>query len=102
MSHPASWTLQDAKAQFSHVVAAAVRGQAQRVTKHGKEAVVIISATEFAALKSGRVTAPASFIDHLLAMPKLSAAKAGVAKTRGGPRQATPRARITLRELDLT
>ena len=102
MNHSASWTLQDAKAQFSHVVAAAVRGQAQRVTKHGKEAVVIISATEFAALKSGRVTAPASFIDHLLAMPKPAAAKAGVAKTRGDPRQVTPRARITLRELDLT
>lgn len=102
MTHSASWTLQDAKAQFSHVVAAAVRGQVQRVTKHGKEAVVVISATEFAALKSGRVTAPASFIDHLLAMPKLAAPKIRVAKDGIGQRVAAPRARITLRELDLT
>ncbi len=102
MNHTASWTLQDAKAQFSQVVAAAVRGQAQRVTKHGKEAVVIISATEFAALKNGRVTAPASFIDHLLAMPKQTAPKGGAAKGSGGQRGASARARIALRELDLT
>jgi antitoxin Phd len=100
-NHAALWTLQDAKAQFSQVVAAAVRGQAQRVTKHGKEAVVIISATEFAALKSGRTTAPASFVDHLLAMPK-HAPDAQVAKTRQNLRQVAPRAQITLRELDLT
>ena len=102
MTHSTSWTLQDAKAQFSHVVAAAVRGQAQRVTKHGKEAVVIISATEFAALKCGRVTAPTSFIDHLLAMPKQAAPKAVIAKAGRNPRQIAPRARIALRELDLT
>lgn len=102
MTHSTSWTLQDAKAQFSHVVAAAVRGQAQRVTKHGKEAVVIISAAEFAALKSGRVTAPVSFIDHLLAMPRKAVPKADVAKASGGERGAAPRARIALRELDLT
>ena len=107
MTHSPSWTLQDAKAQFSQVVAAAVRGQVQHVTKHGKEAVVILSANEFAALKSGRVTAPASFIDHLLAIPKQAVhkqalAKAGAAKGSGGQRDAAPRARITLREIDLT
>jgi antitoxin Phd len=107
VTHSASWTLQDAKAQFSQVVAAAVRGQVQHVTKHGKEAVVILSANEFAALKSGRVTAPVSFIGHLLAMPKQAVAKqvvakVGTAKGRGGQRGAAPRARITLREVDLT
>lgn len=102
MTHSASWTLQDAKSQFSHVVAAAVRGQVQRVTKHGKEAVVVISATEFAALKSGRMTVPASFIDHLLAMPKRAAPKTGTAQASGGRRGVAARARITLRELDLT
>lgn len=102
MTHYTSWTLQDAKAQFSHVVAAAVRGQAQRVTKHGKEAVVIISATEFAALKSGRMTTPVSFIDHLLAMPKPAVQKPEAAKTTSRQPDAAPRARIALRELDLT
>ena len=101
MSHSASWTLQDAKARFSQVVAAAVRGQVQRVTKHGKEAVVVISATEFEALRSGRVTAPASFIDHLLAMPRQTASKTGTAKGDSAGRGAPTRARMVLRELDL-
>lgn len=101
MHHSASWTLQDAKAQFSQVVAAAVRGQVQRVTKHGKEAVVVVSATEFAALKSGRVNAPASFIDHLLAMPKQSTAKTGAVKGDSARRALPTRARIAMRELDL-
>ena len=101
MTRSASWTLQDAKAQFSRVVAAAVRGQAQRVTKHGREAVVVISATEFAALKSGRVTAPASFVDHLLAMPKQAASKTTAAKGGATRRDAGTGARIALRELDL-
>ena len=101
MTHSASWTLQDAKARFSQVVAAAVRGQAQRVTKHGKEAVVIISATEFAALKSGRVSAPASFIDHLLAMPKQATSKTAAAKGGASRSGVATGARIVLRELDL-
>lgn len=101
MTDSASWTLQDAKAQFSRVVAAAVRGQAQRVTKHGKEAVVVISATEFAALKSGRVTAPASFVDHLLGMPRQAAAATAATNGRATRRGAATRARIVLRELDL-
>ena len=101
MTRSASWTLQDAKAQFSRVVAAAVRGQAQRVTKHGREAVVVISATEFAALKSGRVSAPASFIDHLLAMPKQPTSKTAAAKGSGSRSGVATGARIVLRELDL-
>ena len=101
MTHSASWTLQDAKAQFSRVVAAAMRGQAQRVTKHSKEAVVVISAAEFAALKSGRVTTPASFVDHLLAMPKQAAPKTTAAKGGVIGRGAGAGARIVLRELDL-
>jgi antitoxin Phd len=101
MTHSVSWTLQDAKARFSQVVAAAVRGQVQRVTKHGKEAVVVVSAAEYAAWKSGRVTAPTSFVDHLLAMPRPAASKAGAAKGARTRRGAPARARIVLRKLDL-
>lgn len=102
MTDSASWTLQDAKAQFSRVVAAAVRGQVQRVTKHGKEAVVVISANEFAALKSGRVSAPASFVDHLLGMPKQAASTIVATNGRATRPGAATRARIVLREVDLT
>ena len=101
MPHSVSWTLQDAKAQFSRVVTAAVRGQAQHVTKHGKEAVVIVSAAEFAALKSGRVTTPTSFVDHLLSMPRQAASIKAVTKAGTTRRGARTRARVVLRDLDL-
>ena len=41
------WRLQDAKARFSEVVPEAQRRGPQRVTLHGKDAVVIVGADEF-------------------------------------------------------
>jgi prevent-host-death family protein len=41
------WRLQDAKARFSEVVREAQQRGPQRVTLHGKDAVVIIGAAEF-------------------------------------------------------
>lgn len=67
------WRLQDAKAQFSAVVDCALRGVPQHVTRRGKEAVVIVSAQDFAALQhqsSQAANRPASLIEHLLAIPK--------------------------------
>ena len=70
---PAAWRLQDAKAQFSALVDNAMRGVPQHVTHRGKRAVVVLSEQEFEALQrsaDGRADAPASFIEHLLVMPK--------------------------------
>ena len=39
-----SWTLTDAKAQCSDVVQRALDGEPQRITRHGTEAVVVVSA----------------------------------------------------------
>jgi prevent-host-death family protein len=41
------WRLQDAKARFSEVVREAQQRGPQRVTLHGKDAVVIVGAEEF-------------------------------------------------------
>src|SRR6267142_4581173 len=41
------WRLQDAKARFSEVVREAQQRGPQRVTLHGKDAVVIVGAAEF-------------------------------------------------------
>src|SRR3954453_12200017 len=41
------WRLQDAKARFSEVVGEAQQRGPQRVTLHGKDAVVIVGAEEF-------------------------------------------------------
>jgi|SRR3954453_18835431 prevent-host-death family protein len=51
------WRLQDAKARFSEVVREAQQRGPQRVTLHGKDAVVVVGADEFDRLQrpvSGR------------------------------------------------
>lgn len=64
------WRLQDAKTQFSQVVEAALRGEPQHITRHGRQAVVVLSEQAFEALQhSARVAAP-GFVAHLSAMPK--------------------------------
>src|SRR4051812_38816 len=52
-SVPKAWQLQDAKARFSEVFRLARENGPQRVTKHGREAVVVVSAEDFARLASG-------------------------------------------------
>lgn len=44
------WQLQDAKARFSELFRLAYERGPQRVTKHGREAVVVLSEEEFARL----------------------------------------------------
>jgi antitoxin Phd len=44
---PNVWTLQDAKNRFSEVVRAAIESGPQTVTRHGREAVVVVDAREF-------------------------------------------------------
>src|SRR3954463_7942097 len=56
-SHTGRWRLQDAKARFSEVVREAQQRGPQRVTLHGKDAVVVVGADEFDRLQrpvSGR------------------------------------------------
>lgn len=61
------WKLQDAKAKFSKVVENALNLGPQHITRHGKEAVVIISAQEY---KKITQSSP-SFKELLLNCPKL-------------------------------
>ena len=72
--HKTSWRLQDAKAQFSAVVDAALNGEAQLVTRRGKRAVVVVSASEYDRLCQGERAQAPGFIDHLLSMPRAPAA----------------------------
>jgi prevent-host-death family protein len=83
-----SWKLQDAKAQFSAVVDAALNGEAQLVTRRGKRAVVVLDAAEYDRLRRGEQLEAPGFIEHLLAMPKCGARPAEV-----------QRAAITLRDV---
>lgn len=47
------WQLQAAKQHFSELVERARRDGPQLVTKHGKEAVVVVSAEEYRRLRGG-------------------------------------------------
>lgn len=71
------WRLQDAKTQFSQVVEAALQGEPQHVTRHGRAAVVVLSEASYRLLSdSARANAP-GFIAYLLAIPKDAADPAG-------------------------
>lgn len=72
------WTLQDAKNRFSAVVAAALAGRPQEVSRRGKPAVVVLSAEEYHRLASAAVRRE-SFAEHLLAFPGTELPRASVA-----------------------
>ena len=48
-----NWQLQEAKQHFSEVVERARQGEPQIVTKHGKEAAVVVSIEEYRKLTGG-------------------------------------------------
>jgi prevent-host-death family protein len=46
-----NWQLQEAKAKLSQLVERAVEGEAQTITKHGRETAVILSYSEYMRLQ---------------------------------------------------
>jgi prevent-host-death family protein len=58
-----AWQLQTAKQHFSELVERARREGPQMVTKHGKEAVVVVSAEEYRRLR-GSEPSLVEFIRH--------------------------------------
>ena len=67
-----NWKLEDAKNRFSEVVRLALAEQPQRVTRNGRDAVVVISAAEY-----DRLTQPQDLIDFMQASPIAKAIAAG-------------------------
>ena len=63
------WKLGEAKAKFSRVVRLAASGRPQRVTVHGKDAVVIVAADEFERL---RARATSNSLHELLSQSPLN------------------------------
>jgi antitoxin Phd len=65
MAETDTWKLQDAKARFSELVRRAREGKPQRVTVHGKDAVIIVDAERFEVRpKSRRPRLMAGFIEE--------------------------------------
>ena len=65
---PKAWQLQDAKARFSEVFRLARENGPQRVTKHGRESVVVLSAEDFARL-AGTEPLKGNLVDFFAASP---------------------------------
>jgi prevent-host-death family protein len=62
-----AWQLQDAKQRLSEVVRQALEEGPQVVTRHGKEAVVVMSMEEFEKLRRARP----DFKEHLRSAPSI-------------------------------
>jgi len=62
-----TWSLQNAKARFSELVNVCLQNGPQLVTRHGNEAVVVLSAEEYR-----RLTTPAQNLkDFFLSAPRV-------------------------------
>ena len=85
------WQLQTAKAQLSELVEAALRGNPQRITRRGKDAVMVLSEKAYVALKNSAKKDAPNFVAHLLAMPRRAVRSAPV----------MPASKLVLRDIEL-
>jgi prevent-host-death family protein len=67
-----TWKLEDAKNRFSEVVRRALRHEPQRVTRSGRDAVVVVSAEDYE-----RLVAPQDLVEFLRASPLARALSEG-------------------------
>ena len=86
------WQMQTAKAQLSELVEAALRGEPQRITRRGRDAVMVLSEQAYVALKSSAKMDAPDFVAHLLAMPRQRA----VPNETGASRE-----KIVMRDVEL-
>ncbi|MFO1285761.1 MAG: type II toxin-antitoxin system Phd/YefM family antitoxin [Rubrivivax sp.] len=77
----ARWQLQQAKNRFSEVVERAIKDGPQTVTKHGKDAVVIVSVEQFQRRAEASTRQAQSLAEFLLHSP-LSGARLRVRRSR--------------------
>ncbi|MBX6363715.1 MAG: type II toxin-antitoxin system Phd/YefM family antitoxin [Gemmatimonadetes bacterium] len=66
------WKLEDAKNGFSEVVRRALAHEPQVVTRHGRDAVVVINAEDYR-----RLTAPTDLVEFLRSSPLAEALASG-------------------------
>lgn len=74
-----AWQLQAAKQHFSELVERARRDGPQVVTKHGKEAVVVVSAEDYRLLRGGGP----NLVEFIRSGPDFEALDLGRAEDRG-------------------
>ncbi|MET0395453.1 MAG: type II toxin-antitoxin system Phd/YefM family antitoxin [Longimicrobiaceae bacterium] len=67
-----TWKLEEAKNRFSEVVRLALSHEPQRVTRNGRDAVVVVSADDYE-----RLTAPGDLVHFLQTSPLAEALSSG-------------------------
>jgi|APDOM4702015248_1054824.scaffolds.fasta_scaffold318916_2 prevent-host-death family protein len=77
-----NWQLQEAKQKFSELVRRALTSGPQVVTRHGRAAVVVVSAEDYGRLRGG-----AGFKEFLRTAPDLS--RLGIRRDRRPGRRVT-------------
>ncbi len=80
---PHIWRLEEAKARFSQVVDQAMNGQPQRVTRRGKDAVVVVSAEKWDALNGDGLSA----YELIRTAPKFEDFELDIERSREGIRE---------------
>lgn len=81
----ATWKLEDAKNQFSRLVREALAGKPQRVTRGGRDAVVVVSAQEY-----DRLTRPKTSLSDFLQASPLAEARLEFTRSHGAGPGAEP------------
>ena len=79
MSH--AWQLQEAKNKFSNLVERAQKEGPQVVTKHGKEAVVVLSADDFRKLTRSKTS-----LRQFLQKSPLAGIELDISRDKSAPR----------------
>jgi prevent-host-death family protein len=85
MTTKALWTVAEAKAKFSEVIELAGKQGPQTVTRHGKEAVVIVSAEEWK-----RKTKRKGTLSEFFANSPLRGSGIDTERLKDGPRESEP------------
>jgi antitoxin Phd len=85
--HDRTWTVQDARAHFGDVIDAALKGRPQRVTRRGKDAVVVVSEEEWCRLARPE---PAMSLGEYLATYPLEADDIDLTEHRRRPARPNP------------
>jgi prevent-host-death family protein len=78
----AIWQLQEAKNRFSEVVEEAIKHGPQTVTKHGREAVVVMSVEEYRRMKP-----PVKSLFEALRVPEEYRCDLDITRSRELPRE---------------
>ncbi len=85
MADDETWTVQDARAHFGDVIDAALKGRPQRVTRRGKEAVVVVAEEEWQ--RVARPKPEMTLGEYLTTFPLTAEEWAEVAPKRHPPRK---------------